>query len=260
MSGFRREASRTSTTPHDDLGAAPSGPAPTDADSAFRKDVKAARRALAQLVGSPLHRRGRVAVPSEPRTVPSADLIARLRMGLEKEHEFVLVPLLDRLDHFARRLTDGKDVPPAVLEEGLSYVDRYLQELHDGHLGILRQAEADPAKGVAARLVLQTLLSDYDHARVRWATVRVMLRGYEQKILMYQVLLGLTLAQECRSERAWHEFEEEYVRTSIAPMFTAKVAEIWLRELDRSRDEGRADRVKIADFVERTAEYAKVPE
>ncbi len=127
-------------------------------------------------------------------------------------------------------------------------MDRYLQELHDVHLHLLEMANVESGKQEAARLVLGQLLSDYEHARVRWATVRVMLRGYEAGVLGYRALLGLTLAQECRAERAWHDFEEGYVRSSIPSAFSAKVAEKWQAELDRLREAGRADRVRVEDF------------
>ena len=101
--------------------------------------------------------------------MPSSDLVARLQAGLKKEHDLVLWPLLDRLDAFASRLSGGEDVPPEAIEEGLALVDRYLHELHDVHLGLLKLVEEDPTKGEAARLALNQLSADHEYAEVRWA-------------------------------------------------------------------------------------------
>jgi hypothetical protein len=221
----------------------------------FYRDLENARKALATLLQRMRHIRREPVAAATGRTVPSGDLVARLQLSLKKEHDLVLVPLLDRLDLFATRLNRGGDVPVPIFEEGLGLVDRYLHELHDVHLRMLENAGADPAKGEAGRLAFQQLASDYEHARVRWATVRVMLRGYEQKTLGARAMFGLTLAQECRAERAWHDFEEEYVRSSVPTAIPPKVAETWNLELDHVRDAGRADRTRIEDWVARTNEY-----
>ncbi len=191
--------------------------------------------------------------------MPSSDLVARLQAGLKKEHDLVLWPLLDRLDAFASRLSGGEDVPPEAIEEGLALVDRYLHELHDVHLGLLKLVEEDPTKGEAARLALNQLSADHEYAQVRWATVRVMFRGYEGKAPGYRALFSLTLAQECRAERAWHDFEESYARTSVPPTFSARDAATWQQVLDRARDAGRADRVRIEEWVARTAQFGTPP-
>jgi len=237
---------------------------PTDTASAlvepgvsegFHKEVEAARGVLAGLLQRLRRIRHEPAARKAPGSVSSTDLVARLHLGLQKEHEFLLTPLLGRLDAFATRLNRGADVPVPAIEEGLALVERYLHELHDSHLRLLEIAGADVEKGEPARLSFQLLASDYEHARVRWATVRVMMRGYEEKVLGARSMLGLTLAQECRAEQAWHDFEEEYVRASVPGLFPPRVAETWRVELDKSRDEGRADRVKIEDWVERTSQY-----
>jgi len=225
---------------------------------AFRRDFEKARRALDRLRHR-LHEWRRPTPPKIPgEMVSSAELVGRLQYGLKREHDLVLSPLLVRLDAFGMRLINNETVPVGVLEEGLGLVDRYLTELHDAQLQLLHLADVDPTQGPAALLSLQQLISDYDHARVRWATVRVMLRGYEDKIRGYAALLGLTLTQESRAERAWHEFEDQYIRTHIPAMFPRAVAEKWQTELDRIRDSGRADRVRIDDFLARSALYAAV--
>ncbi|MGA8543514.1 MAG: hypothetical protein WB947_08280 [Thermoplasmata archaeon] len=223
----------------------------------FHRDVQKARRALFGL-----SRKGRSSRRASPAAVPSissADLVARMQAGLKKEHDFVLWPLLDRLESFSNRLARGQDVPITDLEQGLALVDRYLHELHDSHLRLLEMADVNPAKGEAARLALAQLASDYEHARVRWATVRLMMLGYKEKVAGYRSLFSLTLAQECRAERAWHDFEEKYVRTSVARRFTPEVAQTWQTELDRSRDEGRADRARIGEFIGATAAVPAPP-
>ncbi len=221
----------------------------------FHRDLEAARKALGGLLQRLriIHRQ-----PTQHAivgTVPSADLVARFQLQVKKEHDLVLAPLLDRLDAFAIVLIHGGDLPAPVLEEGLVLVDRYLHELHDVHLRLLEMAGADASKGEPARLAFQLLASDFEHARVRWATVRVMVRGYEEKTPYSRAMLGLTLAQECRAERAWHDFEEGYVRASLPSTLTPKVAETWLKELDQAREAGRADRTRIDDWVRRTVQY-----
>ncbi|MGA8275091.1 MAG: hypothetical protein WB789_00115 [Thermoplasmata archaeon] len=221
----------------------------------FHRDLAAARKALAGLFQRLRHIRRQPTAHVAAATVPSADLVARLQLGLKKEHDLVLVPLLDRLDAFATILNSGGDIPTPVFEEGLALIDRYLHELHDVHLRLLENAGADPEKGEPARLAFQQLASDYEHARVRWATVRVMLRTYEEKIPGSRAMFALTLAQECRAEKAWHDFEEEYVRGSVPKSFSPKVAETWRVELDHSRDAGRADRTRVEAWLVRTAQY-----
>ncbi|MCI4372032.1 MAG: hypothetical protein L3K02_00075 [Thermoplasmata archaeon] len=224
----------------------------------FRRDLEAARSALAGLLQRlrPFRRAPTVHAPVG--TVPSSDLVARLQLGLRKEHDLVLTPMLTRLDAFATRLNSGGDVPVPAIEEGLVLVDRYLHELHDVHLRLLQVAGADPEKGELAHLAFMQLGSDFEHARVRWATVRVMVRGYEEKLTASRAMLGLTLAQESRAERAWHDFEVEYARASIPAQFSPKVAEIWQGELDHARDAGRADRTRVEEWLGRTAQYATI--
>jgi hypothetical protein len=217
----------------------------------FHRDVQRIRRTLIGM--SRRGRRSRRATASAAAaTVVSSDLVARMQFGLKKEHDYVLEPLLARLESYSDRLMLGQDVPTAEIERGLALVDRYLRELHDGHLMLLDIADADPAKGDPARLALGQLVSDHDHARIRWATVRLMFRGYQAKVAGYRALFGLTLAQECRAERQWHEFEEKFVRTSVARRFTPQVAETWQGELDRAREEGRADRLRISEYLQST--------
>jgi hypothetical protein len=242
------------TDPTGELSTSPEG----SLSEAFRRDFEKARQALDRLRHR-LHEWRRTTPPKVPgERVSSAELVTRLQYGLKREHDLVLSPLLLRLDAFGMRLINNETVPPEALEEGLGLVDRYLTELHDAQLQLLHLADVDPAQGPAALLSLQQLISDYDHARVRWATVRVMLRGYEEKIRGYSALLGLTLTQESRAERAWHEFEAQYIRTHVPTTFSPGVAEKWQTELDRVRDAGRADRVRIDDFLARTALYATV--
>jgi hypothetical protein len=230
-------------------------PAEGAVSEGFSRDLENARKSLSGLLGRVRRIRKEAAISKATRTVPSAELVTRLRGGLRKEHDYVLEPLLERLDAFATALNRGGDIPIPVIEEGLALVDRYLLELHDAHLRLLQITGVDPDKGAAGLLAFQQLASDNEHARVRWATVRVMLRGYEEKITGYRVMFAITLSQECRSERAWHDFEEEYVRTSVPAAFTPRVAETWQVELDRARAEGQADRKKIEDWVARTAAY-----
>ncbi|MGB6501598.1 MAG: hypothetical protein WBG19_09435 [Thermoplasmata archaeon] len=238
-----------------EAGPAPSEvplPAGGDLGSAFHRDLEAARHALANLAHR-LRRVRRTTTRSDAeRGVTSAELVARLALGLAKEHDYVLIPLLSRLDDFAKTLTSDRDVATGAIEEGLALVDRYLHELHDTHLRLLELAGADPSIGPPAVMTLTQLASDYERARVRWATVRVMLRGYEGGAGGYRALLGLTLAYECRAEKAWHDLEEEYVRTSLPPKFPAAVADHWREELDKARASGRADRVRVEEFVRRT--------
>jgi hypothetical protein len=226
---------------------------------AFRRDLQNARHTLARFM--PRSRRARRITRSRAvtGTVPSSDLVARLSAGLKKEHDLVLWPLLDRLDAFASRLTRGENLPPEPIEEGLALIDRYLHELHDVTLGLLEIADVDPRGGAAAALTLAQLGSDYEQSRVRWATVRVMLRGHAQNVPGYRALLGITLTQECRAERAWHDFEEKYVRTSVPSAFPPKVAETWQAELDRGRIAGRADRVRVEEFLAKTAPFLAGP-
>jgi len=226
---------------------------------ALHRDLEAARRALAHLRDAfSFESRGSGAL-KEPRTIPSGPLVARFVHGLQREREVVIGPLLDRLEALALRLTDDQDVPVEPIEEGLSLVERYLRQLHDSDLRLLQLAGADRTTTEAARLTLGKLGSDYEHAEVRWATVRVMLRGYELKLGYYRAMVGLTLAQECRSERAWHDFEEGYAQTSVPRAFTPQIAERWYRQLEQSQTEGRAERVRIAEFVTKTDRYLTPP-
>jgi hypothetical protein len=131
-------------------------------------------------------------------------------------------------------------------------VERYLRELHDTRLHLLQLAGVNPDHGESGRLALEQLGSDFEHARVRWATVRVTLRGYEEKLPGARAMLGLTLGQECRSERAWHQFEEQYAKGCVPSTFSPAVAETWRVDLDRTREAGRADRTRIETWVEAT--------
>ncbi len=256
MAGFLVPSSRSSSEEPPASTVPPAPETPSAVGGSFAQDLQHARRAL----GSLLQRLRQIRRAPAPRVVTggvsSEEVVGRLRAGLQKEHQYVLAPLLERLDAMATRVLRGETVPIPTIEEGLALVDRYLHELHDGHLHLLELAGVDPARGEPARLAFQQLASDYEHARVRWATVRVMLHGFEEKTPAAHAMFGLTLAQECRAELAWHEFEEAYVASSLAPMFPAKVVETWRVELDRARDEGRADRVRIEDWVGRTAAFA----
>lgn len=227
---------------------------------ALHRELENARRTFAKLVPRPRSRTRSVSSRAQVGTIASRDLVDRLRAGLKKEHDLVLWPLLDRLDAFAARLLRGEEVPSEPLEEGLDLVHRYLSELHDVHLNLLEIAGPDPRGGPAATLTLAQLASDYEQARVRWATVRVMLRGYTHKAPGYHALLGITLAQECRAERAWHDFEERYVQTSVPPAFPPRVAATWKEELDRGRIAGRADRVRVEEFIGRTTKFLAGPD
>ncbi|MFY9717035.1 MAG: hypothetical protein WAK40_03765 [Thermoplasmata archaeon] len=225
---------------------------------AFHRDLAVALKALAGL-GRRLRHRSSVPTPTSGDGVPSTELVARMEKGLSKEHELVLGPLLGRLEAFAEQLNRDRDVPGPTIEEGLALVDRYLLELHDVHLRLLERAGADPARGPSAALTLTQLASDHERARVRWATVRVMLRGYEGRISGYRALLGLTLAHECRAEEAWHDLEEEYVRTSVPPSFAPALAERWGKDLDTFRDAGRADRTRVDAYLARTERLLAPP-
>jgi hypothetical protein len=249
----------TAPTPAEELSLEPMSSAEAAAalhepgvGEAFRRDLAQARLALGHLFER-LHRVRRAAtVDARAGGVSSGELVARLQLGLRREHDLVLEPLLGRLDGLAALLNRGLDVPAAPIEGGLELIDRYLHELHDAHLHLLEIAGADPERGEPARLAFQQLASDLEHARVRWATVRVMLRGYEEKLPGARAMLGLTLAQECRAERAWHQFEELYVKGLVPPLFPPRVADAWRTELDRSREAGRADRTRVDAWVEQT--------
>jgi hypothetical protein len=222
---------------------------------AFQRDLDAARRALDRLVER-LRRWLRGPLTERPGgTVASTELVGRLQQGVLKEHDLVLAPLLDRLDAIGTRLIRGETIPLPPIEEGLALVDRYLTELHDVILRLLELADIDPAQGPAALLPLQQLGSDYEHGRVRWATVRVMLRGYEEGIRGYGVLLGLTLTQESRAERAWNDFQSRYVQDHVPPQFTPNVAEAWQTGLDQLRTSGRADRTRVETYLAQTTAY-----
>jgi hypothetical protein len=223
---------------------------------AFRRDLEAARQALDRLFERLRRwRRGPLA-PRTEATASSAELVGRLQQGVLKEHDLVLAPLLDRLEAIGTRLTRGESVPPAPIEAGLALVDRYLTELHDVILRLLELADIDPAQGPTALLPLQQLGSDYEHGRVRWATVRVMLRGYEEGIRGYGVLLGLTLTQESRAERAWNDFQSRYVQSHIPSQFTLQVTSAWQTGLDQLKASGRADRARVEAYLATTADLA----
>ncbi|HLM90526.1 MAG TPA: hypothetical protein VK424_00495 [Thermoplasmata archaeon] len=260
MSNLRQKNPKASQPDVDGPGAASAPTADTSVSESFRQNLEAARKALERGFGRfrPAHLKEKKAEAAVPKS-PAGDLVARLQEGLRKEREFILIPLLDRLDAFAGRLLAGKPLPAQPLEEGLALVERYRLQLHDAHLHLLEQTYAELPNDASSRLAYQQLTSDYDHARVRWVTVRVMVSGYESKYAGYRGLLGLTLSQQCRAEKAWHEFEEEYVRTNLPSAFTSELAGIWTTELDKARDEGRADHSKVDDFLARTAQYLSDP-
>ncbi|MGA8664293.1 MAG: hypothetical protein WB809_04395 [Thermoplasmata archaeon] len=259
MSNLRQKNPKASQPDVDGPATALAPHADTGVSEGFRQNLESARKALERGFGrfrTVRHKeKAAVVVPTQP----SGDLVARLQEGLRKEREFILVPLLDRLDAFAGRLLANQPLPAEPLEEGLALVERYRQELHDAHLRLLERTYADAVQEPGARLAFQQLASDFDHARVRWATVRVMVAGYESKYAGYRGLLGLTLSQQCRAEKAWHEFEEEYVRTNLAVTFSTELAAFWVTDLDKARDEGRADHSKVDDFLARTARYLTDP-
>jgi hypothetical protein len=237
-------------------------PTPTSRSAlreAIRRDLEAARRALGRFRGAFSVTPPASQVHDVTRTVPSDALVARFLHGLKREQEVVLGPLLDRLEAFGLRLTAEHDIPPQPIEEGIALVDQYLTHLHDSDLRLLAAAGSDASTTEAARLTLSKLAADYEHSRVRWATVRVMLRGYELKLGYYRAMIGLTLAQECRAERAWHDFAEAYARTSIPHAFSPEVADIWRHELERSQTEGRAQRARIAQYIQDSAHFLTDP-
>ena len=259
MSNLRPKNPRVFDADAGDVATAGSARAESSVSDRFRHELDTARKALERGFGRVRHPRAKAGAAAPVGTVPSDDLVSRLREGLRKEREFVLTPLLDRLDGFARRLLDGKPVPAAWVEEGLELVERYRVELHDAHLRLFEITEVEVAIDPSARLTYDALIADFEHARVRWATVRVMVAGYESKYSGYRGLLGLTLSQQCRAEKAWHEFEEQYVRTSLPTMFTPALAQTWQADLDKARTEGRSDHAKVDDFLARTAGYAAEP-
>jgi hypothetical protein len=185
--------------------------------AALHRDLESARHALGRIRGAFSFAPVTLESHAAARTVPSAPMVALLLHGMARERDVVLGPLLDRLEAFGARLASEQDVPAGPIEEGIALVDEYLAHLHDTDLRLLQAAGSDAATTESARLTLDKLASDFDNSRVRWVTVRVMLRGYELKLGYYRAMIGLTLTQECRAERAWHDFMEAYVRTSVPP-------------------------------------------
>src|SRR5208282_758037 len=190
MSNLRQKNPKASLPEGDGPAAAPAAHADASVSESFRQNLDAARKALERGFGRfrPAHHKEKTAAAAVP-TTPAGDLVARLQEGLRKEREFILIPLLDRLDAFAGRLLAGKPLPAQPLEEGLALVERYRLQLHDAHLHLLEQTYSELPNDAPSRLAYQQLTSDYDHARVRWVTVRVMVSGYESKYAGYRGLL-----------------------------------------------------------------------
>jgi hypothetical protein len=224
----------------------------TSLPEGFVRELAAARRALDLWLHpsrpAVTHRRA----PIGPGAVVSTALARRLEEGLGREHDRVLGPLLDRLEAFSAMLLDEKDIPVADIREGVDLVEQYLDQLHDSHIHLLQKTGVDPEGAKEARLALAQLVTDYEHARVRWKVVRVMLHGYERHIAGYGHLLGLALVQQSLSERAWHDFEREYVRTGLPPYFTPALAKEWEVELDCVREVGRNHRARVEAYTART--------
>ena len=72
-----------------------------------------------------------------------------------------------------------------------------------------------------------------------------------------RICLGM-MSYGSRAERAWHDFEEQYVRAHVPPTFPRKVADTWLAELDKVRDAGRADKVRVENYLVRTDQFGTV--
>jgi len=191
--------------------------------------------------------------------VPAEYLVTRLQLELRTEREQVLEPLLHRLQLLGKNLTEGLEVPPEVIEEGLVLWEAYLRTLHDTHVGQFRLAGASEDHPERCAVPLAEIESDPDRGIYRIRAIRAMASGYKAHVGGYRMLLGLILDGEAHAELAWEGFEEDYAKTCLPTHLTPTVVREWTAALDQSRHETLPLREKVREYLVRTTPFLVLP-
>ncbi len=174
------------------------------------------------------------------------------RTVCETSESKILEPLLDRLEAIGKDLTDGHDIPSEIIEEGLALWERYLQQLHDQHIGQFRLAGPREDHPDRCALPLIDIESDSDRSAYR---IGAMWSGYNLHVGGYRELLGLIRVGEARAERAWEGLEEDYAKTCLPTHLTPAAVRKWTIAVDLGQKEIPLLRDKVPDYLSRTATY-----
>lgn len=242
-----------------------SAPSPSSSTRASRRP-----RSPRQVVTDEVHRverrigpaiRARRSRAAPPRTavakgtLASTELIARLQRDLRAERAEVLEPLLRRLRDLGQRLSEGVDIPPERIAEGLTLWEEYLTQLHNLHVDQFRLAGPSDEHPEQCALPLIGIEGDPDRGAYRIRAIRAMWGGYNLHIGGYRELLGVMLGGEAQAELAWEGFEEDYAKTCLPTHVTPSVAKAWSAALDQTERESPALRQRVADYLEHTAAF-----
>jgi hypothetical protein len=204
-------------------------------------------------------RKSHAQAPVTEGTVHAGDLIAELQSDLRVEREQIFEPLLRRMRGIARHLSDGEDVPPKLIEEGLVLWETYLKELHDPHINQIRSAGPKNEASTADSTGLADLVGDVARARVRIQTMRWAWSGYRAEPAHYRTLLALALAEEAQSGLAWERFEEEYARSFLPERFRPDTVRAWTDAFAQIHKTAPVLRERVRKFRDRTSAFALRP-
>ena len=185
----------------------------------------------------------------------TAEAVRYLRMELVAERKNVLEPLLRRMSDLAEALSRGEQVPSAVIEEGLDLWQTYVSRLHDVHVGQFAAVRSSMPHTEACTLPLLQLEQDPARAELRINEMRTILMGYLGRPKLYGALLGPALLGNARSELAWENFEEDFATSCLPDHLTSTALRHWSTALSETRAAAEATRLKVEDYLKRTAEY-----
>jgi len=190
------------------------------------------------------------------------DVRRAFEQEMAREDRELLGPLLERMTQVAEMVTEGQPVEPGYILEGIRLWARFVDELHDRRIrrliamippnaeyaGVVPLAESRfrlpifRRRGPAAD---PSLVAEYLGVRGEQARMAERLRELETFVEMYRTggfyarqLLGSLMRSGAFSDRAWAQYEEEFVRRRLKERLPP-VADAGLTEEVAAQGRGR---------------------
>jgi len=181
----------------------------------------------------------------EARPAPTApvrtleDVRRAFEEEMAREDRELLVPLLDRMTQVAELVTEGRPVDPEFIRSGIRLWARFVNELHDRRIRRLIEmippnaefAGVEPLAESRFRLPMRrrrdavpdpALVAEYLGVRGEQARMAERLRELETFVEMYRTggfyarqLLGSLMRSGAFSDRAWVQYEEQFVERRL---------------------------------------------
>jgi hypothetical protein len=217
-----------------------------------------ARRSIEDVLHLP--HRGRTGAVVDEQLIASPEARAaalELRTELVQERKEVLEPLLHRMSEVADLLEKGQEVPASVVREGLDLWQIYVKRLHDVHVGQFAATRSSVPHTDPCSLPLIEVSGDPERAELRIGEVRLVLVIYETNPKVKAELLGAVLRGSVLSELAWEHFEEDLTRSCLPNHLSLSALQQWATALIETHAAAETTRAKVADFLERTSEFAR---